>query len=102
MKPLRIEIQTSECRHRPVPNKQDPSRPYDFYEQSALLHGLVSHGTQIEAPVAMVLSTPKDKPFAPGMYTISPESYDVNRFGQLEMKRILVLEPVAAQLQKAA
>lgn len=41
-------------------------------------------------PVKMEVFAPKDGPYAPGEYTLSPESFLVGMYDKLEIKPVLV------------
>lgn len=84
---LKVEVQSDEVTSRAITSKD--GKPLTIRNQNAYIHGLEGYPQRIQLSLW-------DRPgYAVGFYTISPESYRVNRFNNLELTRSLVLVPVA-------
>lgn len=103
---IRIEIKSEQLTPRQITPKQGPNvgKIMTFHEQEAwvLLPG--ADGKPRPYPQRIVLNVDADKgqkAYAPGVYTLSDSAFFVNRFGSLELGRILLVA-VAAQPQRVA
>lgn len=67
-------------------------KPYEMHIQTAFWH----HDDEVKK-VRVTLRTGQ-LPYAPGNYTLSPASFSVNNFGDLELR--VALLPLAADIKK--
>lgn len=83
---LRIEVVSDEINTRSFTSRE--GKPLAFREQSVFFH----LGDKYPRPGILSLG---DAPaLAPGMYTLGPGSFDVNRYNQLTLSRRLNLVSV--------
>ncbi|MDO9449342.1 MAG: single-stranded DNA-binding protein [Rugosibacter sp.] len=76
-------------------------KPYTIREQEAYAHTVSQDGTPQKYPSRIkVMLKDNQQPYAPGFYTIAPESFFVDRFDSLDIG--LILRPINAAAVKAA
>lgn len=76
-------------------------RPYNIREQECYAFVTDRDGKPQPYPVrARITLEDEQAPHPVGIYHLAPQSFWINRFGQIEVKPVLV--PVAAALNKAA
>lgn len=80
---MKIEISDTEVRTR---NFTKDGKQLTFREQFAWLHSEDKYPTQFK------ISLGDQEPYQPGLYTISPGSIYVDRYGSLAFKRVLSLK----------
>lgn len=97
---IKIEINSAEVRVKSGTSART-GKPYSIREQEGYAHTFDRHGKPNQYPVRMTILLGDDQaPYAPGAYTLAPESLYTNRFGQLEISP--VLKPINAAALKAA
>lgn len=89
MKFIVTAVETSE-----IPNKKDPQRPY------LTQRVWFEPGNGARLPVRMFC--PGGRAFQPGEYTLSPESFSVNNYGDLQFRPVLVALARPAAVKPAA
>lgn len=71
--------------------KRDTGEIFQIPETEAYAHGIGKYPVQLRFGVA------KGKaPYAPGTYELAPDSYYTGRFGELCLRRQLVLRPIVS------
>lgn len=97
---IKIEIQSAEVRVKSGTSART-GKGYQIREQDGYAHTFDRQGKPNPYPVRLAITLGDDQqPYAPGMYTLAPESLYTNRFNQLEIAP--VLRPVSPALAKAA
>lgn len=101
---IRIEIKSAEVASKNVTIKNGPrtGQIATIREQTAWAHLCDRNGQPQPYPSQISLSLEENaQPYPPGIYTISPSSFYVNRFRRLELGRS-VLVPAQAAVKAAA
>lgn len=83
---MKIEFDSTEVKSREVKSNKD-GKVYTFYEQAAW-----AHFENEKYPVSIRVSLESNNPYKPGFYSVALGSFKANKFGQLELKRFLVLK----------
>lgn len=97
---IKIEIQSAEVKTKSGVSART-GKPYTIREQEGYAHTFDRHGKPNAYPVRLSISLNDDQPpYAPGNYSLAPESLYTNRFNQLEISP--VLKPIVAAQPKAA
>lgn len=97
---IKIEINSAEVRVKSGTSART-GKPYSIREQDGWAHTCDRQGKPNQYPVRVSISLGDDQaPYAPGAYTLAPESIYTNRFNQLEISP--VLRPVQAAMRNAA
>lgn len=84
---IRIEILSEEVFVSRAMSKD--GRPLEFHKQNVFVH------LGEKYPVRARIRIEPGKPYAPGIYTLAPNSFWVDRYGELRMNPRLVPVPVA-------
>lgn len=96
---IKIEINSAEVRVKSGTSART-GKPYSIREQDGWAHTCDRQGKPNQYPVRVSISLGDDQaPYAPGTYTLAPESLYTNRFNQLEISP--VLRPVPAAMKAA-
>lgn len=99
---IKIEIKEAVKNRREVTRKQD-GKIITFYEQPAWAHTYTQGGNPNVYPEAVTINLDQhQEPYAPGFYTLTPESIWVNRFKQLELSKVRLRSIAAAPSAKIA
>lgn len=98
---IKIEIKSTDINTKSGVSGKT-GKPYTIREQSGYAHTHDRDGKLFEYPVQMKVSLQDgSQPYAPGFYTLAPESLYTNGFQQLAITP--VLKPLVSQsMQKAA
>ena len=97
---IKIEITTAEVRTMTGVSART-NKSYTIREQDGWAHTFDRHGKLNPYPVRLSVPLGYEQPsYAPGFYTLSPESLYTNRFNQLEIAP--VLRPLSPAQAKAA
>jgi hypothetical protein len=92
---LKIEIEKADVNVKSGVSARN-QKQYQIREQNAYVH---IPGQKYPQPIKLVLADDQ-QPYAPGSYTLAPESFFVGRFGDLQCRPRLA--PVVARTQGAA
>lgn len=88
---LKIEIAQQAVETRNGTSKRT-GQPYTIHEQEAYLH---QEGKPYPTPMKLNIEANQQgipQPFAPGIYTLSPDSFYIDRYGSLAVKPRLVAQ----------
>lgn len=98
---IRVEVHDDGVQERTIVAKAT-GKAYLFREQVAYAHIIDAGGRAQPYPSRVTVQlADAQPPYAKGAYTIAAESIIVNRFGQLDLGR-LVLKPMAQSARQAA
>ncbi len=79
------------------------NKPYSMREQEAYAHTVDRDGVISKYPQKIKVTLRDNQPpYAPGFYTVAPESFYVDRFDSLSLGLVLRALPAAAAQPKAA
>lgn len=96
---MKIEITTAEIVTKSGISKRT-GQPYTMYEQAGYLH---QDGQPYPTPLKLTLEKNAQGhalPYAPGYYTLAPQSFYVDRFGSLACRPVLMVH--APQVRQAS
>jgi hypothetical protein len=86
---IKIEITGTEIRTKSGVSARS-GKSYNIREQDGYAHTFDREGKPNRYPVRLAVSLGDEQaPYAPGVYTLAPESLYTNRYNQLEIKPIL-------------
>ena len=96
--PIRVEVESAKVDERggTIKNGARAGEQYHMREQRAFLY------TGGKYPKEFRINLGERPAFAPGLYTIAPESFDVGDFDSPVFKREMVLTPLVDSKSKAA
>jgi len=100
MEMIKIEIQSTDLLTKSGVSAKT-GRPYNMREQSAWAHTCDRNGKPNPYPVRLALMLNDDQSaYAPGLYTLAPESLYTDKFNQLQI--FPILKPLVQQAKQAA
>ena len=99
---VKIEIESAETKTKSGVSART-GKPYSMREQRGYVYVIGSEGKPNRHPSPLVFTLRDEQPaYAPGFYTLAPESLYTNKFDQLEVFPVLLPMTAASSVPKAA